>query len=101
MMAHLGEHCKPNAHDIGSTEELPPGTDEPGRRPEHDQHAPGHETVDKAKPIGEINSLGHPGPVVRHQDIKARDLQWNDIGSGVLSRTFPKAKRLIIPKSRT
>ena len=36
-----------------------------------------------------VNSLSsHPGPRLNADDIKARDLQWTDIGSGIMSRTF-------------
>jgi hypothetical protein len=44
-----------------------------------------------------IDSLAsHPGPVMRRKDIKSRDLQWTDVGSGVFARTFIGAERLVV-----
>ena len=72
----------------------PPDTDD-GRLSvaAHDQDASGRETG-KPKPI---NSVGrsHPGAKVASKDVTSRDQQWVDIGSGIVSRTFIGAEKLM------
>ena len=70
----------PNTHDIdqGSLGGRPPPTDE----------ADAAET-----PVCSL--FTHPGQKTKHEEIRASDLRWSDIGSGVMSRTFPNADRMI------
>ena len=78
----------------GSVTGSPPDTDD-GRLSvaAHDQDASGRETG-KPKPI---NSVGrsHPGAKVASKDVTSRDQQWVDIGSGIVSRTFIGAEKLM------
>ena len=76
-LPHLVAECKPVRCDIGSGEEPPP-TDEAGEA-ETQMHS-----LEKR----------HPGQVTKSEEITQRDIQWKDIGSGVVARTFQKADRL-------
>ncbi len=38
----------------------------------------------------------HPGPIVSRSEICKGDLQWKNIGSGTMARTFKDAKRLMV-----
>ena len=82
---------------IGSVAGLPPDADEAGSRQLNDQHAPG-QTAGQPTPQQEVCSFskGHPGPKIKLDDIEARDQQWVDVGSGVVSRVFKQAHRLFI-----
>ena len=40
-------------------------------------------------------SSGHPGQKIKRHEILARDLQWTNIGSGVFTRIFPQAMKLM------
>ena len=52
------------------------------------------EDVSKA-PIGPTDSLSsHPGPMIKKEDVEKCDLEWRDVGSGTVGRTFLGAKRL-------
>ena len=37
----------------------------------------------------------HPGPKIKTKDIRKQDMQWIDIGSGVMSRAFTQVKKMI------
>ncbi|MBN71658.1 MAG: hypothetical protein CME32_20555 [Gimesia sp.] len=50
-----------------------------------------NEKVDES--VGAIGE--HPGPIDTSGDFAAGDMQWQDIGSGVFARTFPKMTKLI------
>jgi hypothetical protein len=41
-----------------------------------------------------MDSVGHPSPVERHDKWPKEDLEWKYIGSGTFARTFPQAERL-------
>ena len=43
----------------------------------------------KPKPVDAV-SKGHPGPRVPTHKISDRDMQWQDIGSGTVARTFKR-----------
>jgi hypothetical protein len=75
--------CGINTHD-GSVAVLPPGADQDVRG----------QKADQPKPLSSL-SKGHPGPRYKESDLQARDLRWVDIGSGVVSRVFPRATRLM------
>ena len=38
----------------------------------------------------------HPGPKVSEEEIERRDMQWRDIGSGTMARTFKGASKLML-----
>ena len=84
--------CGINTHD-GSVAVLPPGADEAGSRQLYEQDVRGQK-ADQPKPLSSL-SKGHPGPRYKESDLQARDLRWVDIGSGVVSRVFPRATRLM------
>ena len=89
-----GEPMNDKSDPDGSVTGSPPDTDD-GRLSvaAHDQDASGRETG-KPKPI---NSVGrsHPGAKVASKDVTSRDQQWVDIGSGIVSRTFIGAEKLM------
>ena len=37
----------------------------------------------------------HPGPIIHENEITAKERQWQDVGSGVFARTFPRSERLV------
>ena len=37
----------------------------------------------------------HPGPIIHESEITAKERQWQDVGSGVFARTFPRSERLV------
>ena len=37
----------------------------------------------------------HPGPKMSNDEVKSRDQEWQDIGSGMMSRVFKDARKLI------
>ena len=49
--------------------------------------------TDQPKPVDNL-SRGHPGQRVPTHKITTRDQQWQDIGSGMVSRTFKRVSRL-------
>ena len=77
---------------VGSVMELPPGAGEAGSRSFQSQDASGQIT-DQPKPMDNL-SRGHPGQRVPMHKITTRDQQWQDIGSGMVSRTFKRVSRL-------
>ena len=44
----------------------------------------------------EIGSCDHPGPIVKEEEFMKGDMEWRDIGSGVVARTFPKMDKLVV-----
>ena len=92
MRDHFQSKCDPNEHDLeGSVKESPPDTDETGGGPLSDQHASG-QTARESKPVC---SVGHPGPIIKEEELGARDGRWTDVGSGVLSRVFKGATHFV------
>ena len=49
----------------------------------------------KDRTVGSKEIMRHVGPIVKNSEIAEKEKQWNDIGSGVFAKTFPKAERLI------
>ena len=37
----------------------------------------------------------HPGPIIHESEITMKERQWQDVGSGVFARTFPRSERLV------
>ena len=72
--------------------ELPPGVDEAGSRPLQLLHALG-QIAGEPKPVDSVSG-GHPGPRVPIHKITMRDQVWQDIGSGMVARTFKQVSKL-------
>jgi hypothetical protein len=86
----MSDKSDPDGSVTGST----PGTDDRWLSAAvHDQDASGRETG-KPKPINSVGK-GHPGAKVASKDVTSGDQQWVDIGSGIVSRTFIGAERLM------
>lgn len=49
----------------------------------------------KDSTVGSREIMKHVGPIVKNSEITEKEKQWNDIGSGVFAKTFPKAERLV------
>ena len=45
--------------------------------------------------VGGRETMKHPGPVIRTEEITTKEKQWQDIGSGIFARTFVQAERLL------
>ena len=37
----------------------------------------------------------HPGHIIHESEITTKERQWQDVGSGVFTRTFPRSERLV------
>ena len=72
--------------------ELPPDADEAGSQPLQPQQAQG-QIAGEPKPVDSVSS-GHPGPRVPTHKITMRDQVWQDIGSGMVARTFKQVSKL-------
>ena len=46
------------------------------------------------KPTDSIET--HPGPKVKKEDIERCELEWRDVGSGTIARTFEDAEKLMV-----
>ena len=44
----------------------------------------------------EIGSCEHPGPIVKEEEFMNGGMECRDMGSGVVSRTFPKMDKLVV-----
>ena len=42
----------------------------------------------------DVASMDHPGPINKSGKFKKGELEWKDIGSGVVAKTFPNASRM-------
>ena len=100
MLDHFVREWEPIDDDYareGSVKGSPPGADD-GRwlAKDHDQDAQGRE-ASQPKPLDAVNKAAgrHPGPRIATRDITARDQQWIDIGSGIMSRTFVQSNQVI------
>ena len=49
---------------------------------------------DVGRPVDSLNSR-HPGEKLKRKEVKSRDLRWTDVGSGVMTRIFTRATRLM------
>ena len=38
----------------------------------------------------------HPGLIIHESEITTKEQQWQDVGSGVFARTFPRSERLVM-----
>ena len=70
---------------------LPPDADEAGSRSLQIQDASG-QIADQPKPVDNL-SRGHPGQRIPTHKITTRDQQWQDIGSGMVARTFKQVSK--------
>ena len=91
---HFEMNTMPIGCDVpsGSVMGLPPDADEAGSRSLQIQDASGQIT-DQPKPVDNL-SRGHPGQRIPTHKITTRDQQWQDIGSGMVARTFKQVSRL-------
>ena len=81
----------------GSVGERYPSTDDGSRAPLYQQDST--EARAKLKPLDSMShrgsARGHPGPILKRVDVKPKDLEWTDIGSGMVARTILDAKKFI------
>ena len=85
-----------------SVTDLAPGTDEAANRQLYQQD-PSGKIVGMPKPVFGLEYPGpnagdirrHPGPKMEVQEVEPRDHKWIDIGSGMMSRIFTNADRMI------
>ena len=75
----MARYPKPNGGDIHTTDNRIHTIDR-------------HEDREAAKEAAKE----HPGPKIRREDVEKEDLQWKDIGSGTVARTFLGLKKLLI-----
>ena len=75
----MARYPKPNSGDIHTTDN-------------HIHTINRHEDREAAKEAAKE----HPGPKIRREDVEKEDLQWKDIGSGTVARTFLGLKKLLI-----
>ena len=45
--------------------------------------------------VGSREMKLHPGPIIHANEITSKEMQWQDIGSGVFARSFVGAERLL------
>ena len=76
---------------IGSALDLPPCADEAGRLALQIQDARWQPV--RPKPLSAMQAR-HPSPKIRRSEVQKGDLEWRDIGSGVIAKTVLAAKRL-------
>ena len=103
-MGHRWKGDPPRATDDarGYVTESAPGTDEAAGQQLQDQDAQGL-TAGMPKPVYGLEYPGpnagdirnHPGPKMESAEIKSRDHKWVDIGSGMVSRIFTDADRVV------
>ena len=85
---------KPNAttRPTGSALGLPPCADEAGRLALQIQEAEWQPVG--PKPLSAMQAL-HPSPKIKRSEVQKGDLEWRDIGSGVIAKTVLASKRLM------
>ena len=78
-----------------SVGERRPSTEDGSQAQDHDQDATEARAMPKPlDPVWRGRARGHPGIRVRKEEIKPKDLDWTDIGSGMVAKTFVGATRM-------